>query len=107
MFFFVRIQSLIDSTFLRNHFKINVCNYLGVDEGSKNGDGGSECVDGLDGRLEDYDGGDNDRNPLHGVANGECKRRDLIQRHVGYLVVQVVEHALRRHPPTQSTQRKS
>lgn len=74
--------------------------YLGVDEGSKNGNGGSERVDWLDGRLEDYDGGDNDRNPLHGVANGECERRDLIQRHVGYLVVQVVEHALRCHPPT-------
>lgn len=77
--------------------------YLRVDEGSKNGDGGSERVDGLNGRLEDDDGRDDDRNPLHGVADAECQRWDLIQRHVGYLVVQVVEHALRRHPPT-STQ---
>jgi hypothetical protein len=98
---FVRIQRSTSTCLPRNEeFKANVVNYLGVDEGSKNGDGGSERVDGLNGRLEDYDGRDNDRNPLHGVADAECQRRDLIQRHVGHLVVQVVEHALRRHPPT-------
>jgi hypothetical protein len=73
--------------------------YLGVDEGSEDGDGGSERVDGLDGRLEDDDGGDDDGDPLHGVADGERERRDLVQRHVRHLVVQVVEHALRSHPP--------
>jgi len=98
---FVKIQrSTTTCPPWNDEFKVNVVNYLRVDEGSKNGNGGSERVDGLNGRLEDYDGRDNDRDPLHGVADAECQRRDLIQRHVGYLVVQVVEHALRRHPPT-------
>jgi hypothetical protein len=48
--------------------------YLGVDESSKNCNGSSERVDGLDRRLEDDDGRDNDRNPLHGVPNAECQR---------------------------------
>jgi hypothetical protein len=73
--------------------------YLGVDEGSEDGDGGPERVDGLDGRLEDDDGRDDDGDALHGVADGEGEGRDLVQGHVGHLVVQVVEHALRRHPP--------
>ncbi len=74
--------------------------YLRVDESSENRNGGSEGVDGLDRRVEDDDGGDNDGDPLHGVADAECQWWDLVQWHVGHLVVQVVEHTLRRHPPT-------
>lgn len=50
--------------------------------------------------MEDYDGGNNDGYPLHGVADAKCQRRDLVQGHVRYLVVQVVEHTLGSHPPT-------
>ena len=49
--------------------------------------------------MEDYDGRDNDRYPLHGVTNTKCQGRDLIQGHVGNLVVQVVEDALGCNPP--------
>ena len=74
--------------------------HLGVDEGSEDGDGRSERVDGLHRRVEDDDGGDNDGDTLHGVADAECQRRYLVKGHVGHLVVQVVEHALCGHPPT-------
>lgn len=46
---------------------------LRVDESSENRNGGSEGVDGLDRRVEDDDGGDNDGDPLHGVADAECQ----------------------------------
>lgn len=49
--------------------------------------------------MEDYDGRNNDRYPLHGVTNTKCQRRDFVQGHVGNLVVQVVEDALGCNPP--------
>lgn len=73
--------------------------YLGVEEGSKDCDGSSKCVDGLDRCAEDDDGGDNDGYPLHGVSNAKCQGWDLVQGHVWNLIVQVIKHALCRHPP--------
>lgn len=74
--------------------------YLRVKEGAKDGDCSSKGIYRLDRRMEDYDGRDNDWNPLHRVANAKCQRRDFIQWHVWNLVVQVVENALRCYPPT-------
>lgn len=74
---------------------------LRVEEGPENGDGCAESVDRLDGRVEDDDGGDDDGYPLHRVADAEGQRGDLVQGHVGDLVVQVVEHALSGDPPGQ------
>ena len=52
--------------------------------------------------MEDDDRGDYDRYTLHGVSNAKCQGRDLIQRHVRDLIVEVVEHTLGRHPPITS-----
>ena len=50
--------------------------------------------------MEDYDGRDDDRYPFHSIANAKCQGRDFIQRHVGDLVVQMVEDTLSSYPPT-------
>ena len=73
--------------------------YLGVEKSSKNGDGSSEGIDWLNRCVEDYDRCNNHRYPLHGVTNAKSQGRDFIKRHVGHLIVQVVEHTLRCHPP--------
>jgi hypothetical protein len=73
--------------------------YLWVEEGAKNCNGSSNSIDGLDWCMEDYDGGDYDRYPLHRVSYAECQGRNLIERHVWNLVIQVVEDTLGRHPP--------
>lgn len=72
---------------------------LRIEESSKDGDGSSKGVDGLDGCVEDDDGRDDDWYALHGVADAKCQRRDFVKWHVGDLVVEVVEYALSRHPP--------
>lgn len=45
--------------------------YLGINKGSKDGDGSTKGVDGLDRCVEDDDGGDYDRYTFHCVANAK------------------------------------
>lgn len=52
--------------------------YLGIQEGSKDSNGGSKGVNGLDRSPEDNDGGDNDRDTFHGVTDTKCQGRDLV-----------------------------
>eukprot|EP00262_Sarcandra_glabra_P021751 TRINITY_DN931_c0_g1_i8.p3 TRINITY_DN931_c0_g1~~TRINITY_DN931_c0_g1_i8.p3 ORF type:complete len:116 (+),score=9.97 TRINITY_DN931_c0_g1_i8:311-658(+) len=72
---------------------------LGIEEGSKNGDGSSKGIDRLDRRVENYYRGDDDRNSLHGVSNAKRQGRDFIQGHVRELIVQMIKNALGRYPP--------
>lgn len=73
--------------------------YLGIKEGSEDGNGGTKGIDGLNRCLKDDDGWDNDRYALHRVAYAKGQRWDLVQRHVWYLIIQVIEYALCSHPP--------
>ena len=49
--------------------------------------------------MEDDDGRDYNRNSLHCVPDAKCQGRNLIQRHVRNLIIQVVEDTLSYHPP--------
>lgn len=46
--------------------------YLWIEESAEDSNGSSESVDRADRCMEDDDGGDNHRNPLHGVPNTKC-----------------------------------
>lgn len=52
--------------------------YLGVQECSKDCNGSSKSINGLDGCVEDDNGGDYDRYTFHGVPDAKRQRRDLI-----------------------------
>lgn len=73
--------------------------YLWIEEGAKNCDSSSKSIDGLDGCVEYYDRGDYDRYPLHRVSYTKCQGRNLIERHIGNLVIQVIEDTLGCNPP--------
>ena len=73
--------------------------YLGVQKGAEDGDGGTDSVDRPDLSVEDDDGRDDHGDTLHGVADAEGERRNLVQGHVRDLVVQVVKYTLCHHPP--------
>lgn len=55
---------------------------LRIEKRSKDCNGSSKGIDGLDRCMEDDDGGDYDRNPLHRVSYAKRQGRDLIQGHV-------------------------
>lgn len=76
--------------------------YLGIQEGSENGNSSTNGVDWPDLGVENDNGGDNHCHALHGVTNAEGEWGNLVQGHVRDLVVQVVEYTLRHYPPTRA-----
>lgn len=62
----------------------------GVQQGTSNGDGGSDDRSGAHWCLEGNNGSDDDDNTLDGVSDGVCDRVDLSEGQEGNLVVGVV-----------------
>ena len=93
-------------TFITRHFgpltpQLKVIRiYLRIEKCSKDCNGSSKAVDRLDRSMKDDDGGDYDGNPLHRVSHAKRQGRDLVERHVRYLIIQVIKDTLSCHPPT-------
>ena len=85
---------------IKYHYeKISSRYYLWIQEGSEDGNSSSKSVNRLNWCVEDDNWRNYNRYTFHGVSNAECQRRDLIQRHVWNLIIQVIKYTLSCHPP--------